>query len=171
MKGCLLLVVGMAMLPALGPRSDSMRKTKIGNPPGFQTATSAGAAVPRTATLAHIAVSYKMDPRLATGQYGGERWVSPATYTRVGDKESCTIETRVKGLAANGRPAPIVNPRWTPSDPRMVTVTPEEGTQVTMTVLRPGQSTVRVSSQGVTRELVISAAYQNRVLQVEITQK
>ena len=141
------------------------------NPPALQTATSAVAPVPRTATLARLAVSYKMDPRLATGQYGGERWVSPATYTRVGDEKRCTIETRVQGLSANGRPAAIVNPRWTSSDSTMVTVTPEEGTQVTMTVLRPGESTVRVSSLGVTRELVISAAYRNSVLQVEIAQK
>lgn len=171
MTGRVLLVVGVALLSALGAQAGSTRRTTIGDPPGFQTHTPAGTPVPRTATLAHIAVSYKMDPRLATGQYGGERWVSPATYTRVGDEKSCTIETRVRGLTANGRPAPIVNPRWTPSDPQMVTVTPGEGTQVTMTVLRPGRSMVHVSSQDVTIELVISAAYRHSALQVEISQK
>ena len=167
----LLPVVGMAMAAALAPHAGSTRTEAAGNPPALQTAAPARSPVPDTATLARLAVLYKMDPRLATGQYGGERWVSPAAYTRVGDEKSCTIETRVQGLSANGRPAAIVNPRWTSSDSTMVTVTPVDGTQVAMTVLRPGESTVRVSSLGVTRELAIAASYRNSVLQVEIGQK
>jgi hypothetical protein len=119
---------------------------------------------------ARISVSFKMDPRIATGNYGGERWVSPPTYTRVGEGKACTVEARVQGSDATGRSVSF-SPKWTSADPEMVTVTPNDGNQVKILVLRPGQSSVRVISQAVSKELTIKAAYQNNVLRVDISQK
>ena len=112
----------------------------------------------------------EMDPRIATGNYGGERWVSPPTCTRVGEGKTCTVEARVQGSDATGRSVSFT-PKWTSADPEMVTVTPSEGNQVKILVLRPGQTSVRVSSPAFSKELTIKAAYQNNVLQVDISQK
>ncbi len=35
----------------------------------------------KRAGLAAIQISFKLDPRLTDSTYGGERWVSPRTYT------------------------------------------------------------------------------------------
>jgi hypothetical protein len=120
--------------------------------------------------LAGISVTFKLDPRLATGIYGGERWVSPPTYTKVGEGKTVTVEARAHGLDANRRPVAVI-PKWTSSDPAMVTITPGERNQVTITVQRPGESSLHVTAQDASKELAIKAAYQNNVLQVDITQK
>lgn len=120
--------------------------------------------------LAEILVSFKLDPRLATGVYGGERWVSPPTYTRVGEGKHCIVDAKVQGLGANRTPIAIT-PTWTSSDSDMVTITPGEGSPVTITVKRAGAASVRVSAQGISKELAIRAAYRNDVLQVDISPK
>jgi hypothetical protein len=119
---------------------------------------------------AGIAVSFKLDPRLATPTYGGERWVSPPTYTRMGEGKTCTVEARAQGLDATGRRVPI-SPQWTSADPDMVSVTPSVGNDVRILVQRAGESTLRVSSAGLTKELAIKAVYQNDVLQAAIAQR
>jgi hypothetical protein len=116
-----------------------------------------------------IVVSYKLDPRLATGTYGSfDRWVSPPTYTQVGDAKMCKVTARARGLDAGGAPT-AVHPKWTASDEHMVSITPTEGSDVTLLVQRPGASRVHVTSEGLSKDLEIKAAYQNSVLQVEIT--
>jgi hypothetical protein len=118
-----------------------------------------------------LAVSFKLDPRLATGTYGGgDRWVAPPTYTRFGDGKTCTIEARVRALDPTGQPATL-NPKWIAADPSMVTVAPDDGTDVNILVHRPGETTVRISSGGLSKELAIKAEYQNSVLLVSIASK
>ena len=107
-----------------------------------------------------MVVSFKMDPRIASGNYGGERWVSPPTYVRLGEGKTCTIEARTPGAGTT----------WIPSDPAMVTIAPGHSQQITMTVLRAGESRVRVASDAGVTELTIKAAYRNDTLQVEISQ-
>ena len=140
------------------------------SPTGSVSPGQAVAAVPAPAAAARIAVSFKMDPRLATGNYGGERWVSPPTYTRVGEGKTCTVEARAQGLDANGRSVPV-SPTWTSADPDMVTVTPSEGGDVKILVQRAGESNVSVTAGAVSTELTIKAAYPNNVLQVDISRK
>jgi FKBP-type peptidyl-prolyl cis-trans isomerase len=119
--------------------------------------------------LAGINVSLKLDPRLTRGLYMGDRWVS-LPYTQVGEGKEVTVEARAEGVDDKGKPVGV-SPEWTPADPAMVTVAPGEGKQVKITALRPGESSLRVSSQGVSRELAVHAAYKGEVLQVEISQK
>jgi FKBP-type peptidyl-prolyl cis-trans isomerase FklB len=121
----------------------------------------------QTPALTDLQVSFKLDPRLTQGQYLGELWVSPPTYT--GTTGQDTVEARAQGTDGRGRPV-NTSPRWIPADPEMVTVSPSEGNQVKITVKRAGESRLQVISQGVSKELSVKAVHKNSVLQVEITQ-
>jgi hypothetical protein len=107
------------------------------------------------------AVMFKLDPRLASGVYGGERWVAPPVYTRVGNDKSCTIDAKAPHFD---------RPTWTASDPEMVTITPINASDVQIVVRRPGESTIRVDSNGISKTLKVKAEYRNNVLEVEIAQ-
>src|SRR6266511_4886793 len=127
------------------------------------------AAMSRPAALADISVSFKLDPRLTRGLYMGDRWVSPPTYSGVQDGKF-TVDARVQGVDAKGEPVDI-SPKWIPSDPKMVTVSPGQGNAVQITVQRAGQSSLQVTSQGFTRTLSIkAAAYRGNAIQAEISQ-
>ena len=117
------------------------------------------------AQSAGINFSFKMDPRLTSGVYGGERWISPPVYTGAAAQD--TVEVIASGIDAKGAQVRI-SPKWIPSDPEMVTISPTEGERVKITVKRAGQSSVHVISPEVSKELVIKAAFQNNVMQVEI---
>jgi len=126
-------------------------------------------AAPATdpAAAGDIRFSFKLDPRLAGGTYGGERWVSPPSYTGIGGQDS--VEARAKVLDAAGASLDI-GPTWTADDPAMVSVTPAQGNRVTITVKRAGASRLRVSAQGVSKDLSVTAAVRNDLLQVRIAQ-
>ena len=117
-----------------------------------------------TAASANIKVSFKLDPSLTRGMYMGDRWVTPPTYTTNQPGKTSTIEAKVESLHKG------MSPTWTPSDPKMVKVTPQQGQQVTITVLRAGQSNLKVTSQGVSKTLSIKAAYVGNEIEVEISQ-
>ncbi len=119
--------------------------------------------------LAGINVSFKVDPRITRGLYMGDRWV-PLPYAQVGEAKQVTVEARAEGVDDRGKPV-SVNPQWTPADPALVTVTPGQGNAVKITALRPGESSLQVTSQGVSRGLAVKAAYKGEVLQVEISQE
>ena len=80
------------------------------------------------------------------------------------------VEARAEGVAGAGKPVNIA-PRWIPANPEMVTVSPSQGKAVTITVLRPGESSVEVSSQGVSKQLSVRAGLKGETLQVEFAQK
>jgi hypothetical protein len=120
--------------------------------------------------LAGIAVSFKVDPRIAKGLYMGDRWISPPTYTSTYQEGKETIvEARVHGVDAKKTQMKI-HPEWTPSDPGMVTVTPGVGSDVKIAVKRAGKSTLKVAAPGVSKELTIKATGEGDALRVEITQ-
>jgi FKBP-type peptidyl-prolyl cis-trans isomerase FklB len=128
--------------------------------------TRASAPVP---ALAGINVSFKVDPRITKGLYMGDRWV-PVPYSQMGETKQVTVEARAEGVDGNGRPVSI-SPSWTPADPEVATVVPGQGKEVRITALRPGESSLQVSSQGVSRQLALKAAYKGDVLHVEISQQ
>jgi len=136
--------------------------TRVGGP----VDKPAAATVPG---LAGINVSFRLDPRISKGLYMGDRWLPPP-YAQVGQGKQVTVEARAAGVADQGKPVNIT-PRWIPADPEMITVTPSQGKDVTITVLRPGESSVEVSSQGVSRQLSVKAAFKGETLNVEISQK
>lgn len=111
-----------------------------------------------------IQVAFKLDPQLTQGLYMGEHWVSPPTYTTTLE----TVQARAQGMDGKGRPA-NADFKWTPSDPEMVTVSPSQGDAVRITVKRAGESTLKVASQGVSRELLIKAKHEGNSMHVEIS--
>jgi FKBP-type peptidyl-prolyl cis-trans isomerase len=124
------------------------------------------------AALTGINVSFKLDPRLTKSLYMGERWVSPRTYTNTHspDGKTLTVEARAYGLDDKGQGTNI-SPSWIPADPAMVTVSPNHGNEVKITVQHSGTSKLKVESPGVSRELLITAKYEGgNAVQVDITQ-
>lgn len=126
-------------------------------------------AAPSAATLTGIMISFKLDPRLTRGLYMGDRWVSPPTYTCVGEGQECSVPVRAGGIDSKGRTVKI-SPTWTPKDPGMATVTPGQGNQVLITVKRAGESSLKVTSHGLSKELSIKATRQGSAMRVEISQ-
>jgi FKBP-type peptidyl-prolyl cis-trans isomerase len=121
------------------------------------------------ATLTDIKFSFKLDPRLLGGTYAGERWISPATYD--GSAAQDTVEAKAIGVGAKGQPLRIA-PRWIPSDPEMVTVSPDQGALVKIKVTRAGESKLQVTSGAISKELLIKSEYlpTTNAIQVHITQ-
>lgn len=134
------------------------------------TAAGTSEATRQPGTVAGINVYFKLDPRLTQGLYMGERWVSPPTYSRVGESMPVVVDASAKGVDGRGK-AVRFQPEWRAEDPGMVTVTPTQGNDVKISVLRPGTSHVVVSSQGVSRQLAINAKTRDKAIIVEITQK
>lgn len=77
------------------------------------------------------------------------------------------MEARADGIDARGKSA-NARPQWIPSDPEMVTVIPDQGREVKITVRRAGQSRLKVVTPGFSRELSIKVTYQGNATQVEI---
>lgn len=117
-------------------------------------------------SLNDIQISFKLDPRLTRGQYMGDIWVSPATYAGTSGQD--IVEARAVGLDAKGKPISI-SPEWMPSDPEMVTVSTRKGKDVKLTIRRDGESKLKVSSTGFSKELLIKAVYKDNVIYVTIS--
>jgi len=124
-------------------------------------------------SLTDIRILFKLDPLLSGPTYGGERWLSPATFTSAAQAGTVgTVDVKVRGVDARGRPVNIV-PEWTAADPDMVTVTPgqKQKDEFRITVKRAGESKLTVASQGFSKELVVKAKNLGNAIQVEISQK
>jgi hypothetical protein len=147
-------------------RADARRQKLVARmQPAAQTQTAS------VGPLKDLTVSFKLDPRVLGGTYGGERWVSPRTYTQVQDGNNLTVAIRAQGLDAKGQSVDI-SPKWIASEPDMVTVAPSQGKAFVITVHRAGESSLTLTSQGVSKTLAIKAtAPKDNVLQVEISQK
>jgi hypothetical protein len=146
---------------------------------GAQQAASQSKVVPASpipaASAIRLTVSFKLDPRLSGGTYGGEHWVSPATFTSaVQEGKEATIDAIVKGLDSRGAPLRI-GPSWTAEDPSMVAVSPVspgEIDHVQITVKHVGETKLTIAASGSSKVLRIKAtsAANNRGLQVTISQ-
>src|SRR5205823_770303 len=107
------------------------------------------AATPAAGTV-QINVAFKLDPRLSGPTYGGEKWVSPAMYTGIDAQD--TVDAKAVGMGEMGQSVNI-SPKWIPSDPEMVNVSPLPGNVVRIKVLHAGESKLNVASAGISREL------------------
>ena len=133
----------------------------------FAACSSAGAKAspPAKPQLADIRIFFKLDSRLSGPTYGGERWVSPPTFTTT----QPPVSVRVEGVDAKGNTARI-SPKWTPADPAIIAVSPAEGTEVKISVKQAGESSLEVKAGDVSRKLSIKArALPGNALMVEIT--
>src|SRR5881392_3638200 len=88
-------------------------------------------------------------------------WVSGSGYGGATGQD--TVEVRAEGVDAAGKPAKI-SPRWVPSDPGMVTVSPRESDDVKITVHKAGESKLKITYQGWSKELEIRAEYVNKFM-------
>lgn len=139
-------------------------------------ATKAGASITAkapdketvpAAAFSGIQVSFKMDPRITRGLYMGDRWISPPTYMSANAQDA--IEAKAYGIDGKGKSMKI-SPQWITGDTEMVTVVPAEGHEVRIIVKHAGESSLKVTSEGLSRELSIKAAEKGKTIQVEITQ-
>ena len=151
-------------------------------PPGLQVPGNSGSnARPASLPASHqqrkpptpgavnrLKVSFKLDPRLTQGLQMGERWVSPPSYVSTQKGSLFTVQARAAGIDREGRS--FKNPTWSPAEPDMVAVSREQGRQVEITVLRPGQSRLVVSEAGAVKTLMVKADQQADLWQVEISQ-
>jgi FKBP-type peptidyl-prolyl cis-trans isomerase len=112
-----------------------------------------------------IQLSFKRDPRAVDPTRGLGPWVSGPNYG--GATAQDTVEVRAEGVDAAGKPAKI-NPQWIPSDPEIVTVSPSQGDDVQIKVHRAGESKLKITYQGVSKELVVRAKYEGKFMLFEI---
>lgn len=82
-------------------------------------------------------IAFKLDPRLTSGLYMGERWVSPNTYTQLSDGGG-----RLAVAARSSTPV-----QWQATDAGVVTISPATGSEVILTVNHAGATTVAAGSK------------------------
>ncbi|HYY72505.1 MAG TPA: FKBP-type peptidyl-prolyl cis-trans isomerase [Candidatus Bathyarchaeia archaeon] len=128
---------------------------------------SQGAAPPQAPAVADIQLSYKRDPRVVDGFRGIGPWARGPSFGGATAQDS--VETVARAVDAKGKPTKA-NMEWIASDPEMVTVTPSKGDHVTIKVLRAGESKLKVTAQGFSKELEISAKYVNKFMLFEIAE-
>lgn len=122
---------------------------------------------PGPSRITGLAIYFKLDPKLGGGTYGGAVWVSPPTYVGIAGQD--TVDARTEGVGAPGQTV-RVSADWLPSDPSMVSVSPARGELTTISIKRAGQSSLKVTSSGFTRDLIIRATVVDGSMHVEITQ-
>jgi hypothetical protein len=143
---------------------------------GGSIAAEASAKVEKASTenvvpaagFADLKVSYKVDPRITQSLYMGERWASPRTFTCVNTGTTCTVEARVHVVDAKGAPMKVA-PEWIPADPKIVTVSPNPGTEVKITVLQAGETSLTVTAGDFSKELFITAKYEGSKIKARIS--
>src|SRR5882762_686734 len=119
-----------------------------------------------TASVTGIQLNFKRDPRLVDPFRGMGPWVEGSKYT--GATAQDTVEVRAAGVGPAGKPTKI-NPEWSASDPEMVTVSPNQGDDVKVVVHKAGESKLKITYQGVSKELVIRAKYSGKFILFEIS--
>jgi FKBP-type peptidyl-prolyl cis-trans isomerase FklB len=117
---------------------------------------------PAPATVVkEVQLSFKRDPRLVDPYRGIAPWVTGSNYQ--GATAQDTVEIRAEGVSATGKPVTI-NPEWTVSDPDMLTVSPNRGNDVSVTVHRPGEGRLKATYQGSSKEVVFNAKFVGKFL-------
>jgi hypothetical protein len=141
-------------------------------PAPLQSTGSTMAAAP---AVKAITVSFKLDPRLSGGTYGGELWTSPPSFTSATQSGSeGIVEAKVQGVTPLGRTVAVAAD-WAVADPSSVTVAPAPGNkpgQVRITARRGAGSKVTISAHGLSKEILVTArpVGDGSATQVQITQ-
>lgn len=163
--------------------------TACAGAPGTAVATPAGATAHQDATPSKMApapsipaatgirieISFKLDPRLSGGTYGGEHWVSPPTFSSAAQLGTeASLETRVRVVDNRGAPVKTAL-SWTAADASLVSVSPVspgETDHVQITVKRIGETKLVITAAGATKELRVkaTAVANGRGIQVNVAQ-
>src|SRR3979490_1423491 len=129
-------------------------------------AQAQGAAPPvSNASVTGIQLSFKRDPRMVDSFRGIGPWVTGSNYQGATARD--TVEVRAEAVDAAGKPTKI-SPEWSASDAEMVTVSPSQGDNVKITVHRAGESKLKITYLGLSRELVVKAQYVGKFMLFEI---
>lgn len=115
-------------------------------------------AAPGAAQGSGFDVNYKLDPRLTRGIFLGTMWASPPLYDIISGTATYTIEARAQVDNPYGIPK-LVSAEWVSTDTSLVTVTRTASNTVALRMLGQGETRVRVTRQGVSTTLYITAAY------------
>lgn len=182
-RACILTLVGTLLLPVTG--LSQFRRRSSRTLPGRETGTGprAGSAAPGpaggaiggnhtgTGAFSRIRVAYKLDPRITEGLDIGERWAMSAAYAAAQSGETLSLGARALGIDAQGTQMKV-GAQWIPADPGMVTVWPaEDGNEVVITVVRAGESSLRVIAGTLSLDLNIKAARRGGIIRVELSEK
>lgn len=168
------LVFGMTACAA-EPGLPGATKTGVSAPQEAIQPKTASAPLKPSAAGARIEVSFKLDPRLSGGTYGGEHWVSPPTFSSAAQLGTeATLETRVRVVDNQGVPVKTAL-SWTAADASLVSVSPVspgETDHVQITVKRIGETKLVITAAGATKELRVKATAiaNGRGIQVDIAQ-
>jgi len=119
-----------------------------------------------TASVTGIQLTFKRDPRMVDPTRGLGPWVTGSSYR--GATAQNTVEVRAEGVDAAGKTTKI-SPEWSASDAEMVTVSPSRGDDVKITVHKAGESKLKITYQGVTKELVVKGQYVGKFMLFEIS--
>ena len=130
-------------------------------------AQSSQEAAPTASTIKDIQLSYKRDPRQVDPYRGIGAWATGPSYA--GATAQDTVETVALAVDAKGQPV-TASLEWIPSDPEMVTVSPSQGDHVKITVHKTGESQLKITAPGFSKELVVKANSAGKFIVFEITQ-
>jgi len=126
-----------------------------------------GAAAPAsTGSVTAINLSFKRDPRMVDPFRGIGPWVTGSNYT--GATAQDTVEARAEGMNAAGKPIKI-SAEWIASDAEIVTVSPSQGDDVKITVHKAGESKLKITYQGLSKELLVKAKFVGKFMLFEIS--
>ena len=129
--------------------------------PGVTWASQAATRPTASPAVMDIQFNYKRDPRLVDPTRGLGPWVAGPTYT--GATAQDTVEAVINGVDSKGLPVKI-SPEWSASDAEMVTVSPRQSDDVKITVHKAGESILKVTANGISKELVVHATYSGKFI-------
>jgi FKBP-type peptidyl-prolyl cis-trans isomerase FklB len=113
-----------------------------------------------------IQLTFKRDPRLIDPTRNPQVWVA-APYEGAAAQD--TVEARAQGVDSRGASVKI-SPQWIASDPDMVTVSPSQGDDVMIKVHHAGDSKLKITHQGLSKELEIKAQNVNKFILLQIVE-
>jgi hypothetical protein len=153
--------VGTASSPVIDAAKPDAAKESIANPANRSQIRAAISSPPK------IQVVFKIEQR--SRRLKKTVWVWRPAVSRVEPADRVTVEARVLSARTVNERADL-NPVWNATDPDMVLVSPQPGPEnmAMITVLHPGQSKLEVSSNGISKELTVNAAYEDKGMRVEI---
>lgn len=154
----------------LAATSPAVPKRKVVTPAGDATKPQAAGSQPAVASApADIDISFKLDALLSGPTYGGERWVSPPTYSSAARAANeITVEARAVLVDAKGQPV-NTSPEWKAVDASYVQLSAGDGNAVRITVHGEGKSNVTVTAGGLSKNMVVSSEFTGNAMQVHIS--
>jgi hypothetical protein len=151
------------ILNAFQAELKSTQALRLSEESGKATATSA------ISPQGSINVAFKLDQRITRALYMGDRWLPPP-FTQRGDEKQVIVEAWAEAVNASGQRLNEAV-EWIPADPTIATVASGQDNQVAITVLRPGQTSLRLVAGAISTELMLTAAHNKGALEAQLSQK